>query len=88
MDWLCYNYHFRLHELLTKFYGNITVENTIREIVPGINSGNMQAVIYDLAEEWVYVAYGYVDEHKKEINAYLRPYLALNLKELFAEQNN
>jgi hypothetical protein len=48
MDWLCPSYNLRLYELLTEHYGSITVENTISHIMPGVNSGNLQAVVYDL----------------------------------------
>lgn len=69
--------------MLEKYHGNITAENTIRYIVPGLNSGNLQAVVYDLSNEWVYVAYGYIDDKNRKIDAYNRPYIGLNLKELF-----
>lgn len=61
MDWLCPSFYERLHELLDKNHGQISAELTIKEILPGLNSGNLQAVVYDLSNEWVYVAYGYVD---------------------------
>ena len=59
MDWLCPPYHQRLHDMLTEYHGNITAENTMEFILPGLNSGNLQAVVYDLSHEWVYFAYGY-----------------------------
>lgn len=83
MDWNCPPFYIRLHEMLEKYHGGINAENTIRYIVPGLNSGNLQAVIYDLSNEWVYIAYGYVTEDKQKIDAYKRPYIGLNLKELF-----
>jgi hypothetical protein len=49
MDWNCPPFHSRLHDLLTRYHGNITAELTIRNILPGLNSGNLQAVIYDLS---------------------------------------
>ena len=36
--------------MLNKYHGQITAENTIRYIVPGLNSGNLQAVVYDLSQ--------------------------------------
>jgi hypothetical protein len=60
MDWGCPPFYQRLHELLDKYHGNITAENAIQYIVPGLNSGNLQAVVYDLSYEKVYIAYGYV----------------------------
>lgn len=87
MDWLCPSFHSRLHEMLTKYHGNITAENTVRYILPGLNSGNLQAVIYDLSHEWVYFAYGYEYYNDKNervrVDAYKRPYIGLNLKEQF-----
>ena len=53
--------------------------------MPGVKSGNLQAAIYDLANEWVYFAYGIVSDNKKVLNAYERPFIGLNLAKLFAE---
>lgn len=47
--------------MLEKYHGNITAENTMEYILPGLNSGNLQAIVYDLSREWVYIAYGYED---------------------------
>lgn len=51
-----------------------------------MNSGNLQSVIYDLTNEWVYIAYGYeeyIDGKRIRTEAYKRPYVGLNLKEIF-----
>jgi hypothetical protein len=74
--------------MITKNYGNITAEVAIRNILPGLNSGNLQAVIYDLTYQKVYFAYGYVTDNNQRINAYMRPYIGLNLKEIFAHKNS
>ena len=91
MDWNCPAYHIRLHEMLTEYHGSITAENTMKFILPGLNSGNLQAVIYDLTREWVYFSYGYQYEDDKgkrvRIDAYMRPYIGINLKEAFAWKN-
>ena len=84
MDWLCPAYNRRLYDLLTEYHGKITIENTISHIAPGVKSGNLQSVVYDVANEWMYVSYGIVSESKKVVNAYERPFLALNLKHLFS----
>jgi hypothetical protein len=55
--------------MLEKYHGQITAENTIRYILPGLNSGNLQVAIYDLSNEWVYVSYGNIVDGKKK-NAY------------------
>jgi hypothetical protein len=66
--------------MLSQYHGNITAENAIRYIVPGLNSGNLQVVIYDLTYEWTYISYGFVDKNDKKIDAYKRPFIGLNLK--------
>lgn len=48
-------------------------------ILPGLKSGNLQAVVYDLAKEWIYISYG-TRKGSIEINAYSRQYVGLNLK--------
>lgn len=73
--------------MLTQNYGNISAQITIRKIAPGLNSGNLQVVIYDLSKEKVYFAYGYVSEDKKKTNAFQRPFIELNLRELFLHLN-
>ena len=39
--------------------------------------------IYDLTRQNVYFAYGYISPENKKINAYDRPHIKLNLKEVF-----
>ena len=87
MDWLCPPYHERLAELLTKNYGLITAEMTVRQIIPSLNSGNHQIAIYDLSNDKVYFAYGTKDEKGHVIDAYLRPFIMLDLKKEFALKN-
>jgi hypothetical protein len=33
---------------------------TIRKIIPGLTSGNLQAVVYDLSNDITYVSYGFI----------------------------
>jgi len=79
MDWLCPSFHERLHELLAENHGAITGELAVRKIVPGLNSGNLQVAVYDLSYKKVYFAYGYVNPANKRVNAYMRPYIMLDL---------
>jgi hypothetical protein len=62
MDWICPAYHERLYELLQKTHGKITAEVAIRTIAPGLNSGNLQVVVYDLTNELVYFSYGFIND--------------------------
>ena len=61
MDWNCPPFHERLAQLLTKYHGNITAELTVRNIIPSLNSGNLQIAVYDLTYEKVYFSYGIKD---------------------------
>ena len=76
--------------ILLLIYFPLSVLETIdmllsfRLIIPGLNSGNLQALVYDLRNEWVYIAYEYITETVKKIDADKRPFIGLNLKELFS----
>jgi hypothetical protein len=84
MDWLCPPFHERLHQLLEDNHGKINAEMAVRSIVPGLNSGNLQVVVYDLTYKKVFFAFGHVNEDKSRTNAYMRPFIQLNLEEIFA----
>lgn len=73
--------------MLTENYGNITGEVAVRKIVPGLNSGNLQVVVYDLTYEKVYFAYGIKTADNHAIDAYMRPFISLDLKKMFAHKN-
>lgn len=55
--------------------------------MPGLTSGNLQAVVYDLTDNQLYFAYGYVEESGAKTNAYDRPFIQLDLPSLFAVEN-
>lgn len=40
-----------LAKQITKYYGNITAENTIQGIVPIVQTGDVHAVVYDLTDQ-------------------------------------
>lgn len=84
MDWLCPSFTERLAGLLKDNHGTINAEAVVRIILPGLTSGNLQTVIYDLTNQTVHFAYGTVTAANKTVNAYDRPYFKLNLRELFA----
>jgi isopenicillin-N N-acyltransferase-like protein len=54
MDWLCPGYNQVLGKQLMKFYGNITIDNAIRDIVARTQTGNLQVSIYDLTNLVLY----------------------------------
>jgi len=66
--------------MISDSHGQITAEVAVRKIVPGLNSGNLQVVVYDLSYERVYFAFGHVTPENKRIDAYLRPFIMMDLK--------
>lgn len=56
MDWNCPAFNEVLGRQLTKYHGNITVENTIRDVVSIVQTGNLQVALYDLTKNVAYLA--------------------------------
>jgi len=85
MDWDCPAYNKVLSEEITKFYGNITAENTIKYILPAMQTGSTHAAIYDLTNEFMYYAsVGAINTTDRM--AYQRPFTRLDMQALFAVQ--
>jgi len=84
MDWDCPGYNKVLYEQLTQFYGNITVENTIKYILAAMQTGDTHVAIYDLTNQFMYVAF-VGPENTQNRNAYQRQFTQLNMANLFSE---
>jgi len=84
MDWDCPGYNKVLYEQLSQFYGNITVENTIKYILPAMQTGDTHVALYDLTNQFMHVAFVGA-ENLPNRNAYQRPFTRLNMPKLFAE---
>ncbi|XP_061188063.1 prolyl 4-hydroxylase subunit alpha-2-like [Saccostrea echinata] len=56
MDWDCPAFNEVLGNQLQKYHGNITVENTIRDVVSIVQSGDLQVAIYDLTKNLAYLS--------------------------------
>ena len=56
MDWLCPGYSEVLARQLTTYHGNITAANTVHNIVPIVQTGDLHVAVYDLPKETLYVA--------------------------------
>lgn len=69
--------------MLIKNYGHISVESTIKDILPGTQTGNLQAVVYDLTSMRAYFAFGLITKENKKVDAFDRPFVELDLKVLF-----
>lgn len=84
MDWLCPNYTSVLHTQLDANYGNITAENTIRDIVPIVQTGDLHVAIYDLTNMVLHFASARPDGAPGAQMAYDRPFVRLDMTQLFA----
>eukprot|EP00180_Rhodochaete_pulchella_P001470 Plantae.Rhodophyta-Rhodochaete_pulchella.ctg22794.p1 GENE.Plantae.Rhodophyta-Rhodochaete_pulchella.ctg22794~~Plantae.Rhodophyta-Rhodochaete_pulchella.ctg22794.p1 ORF type:complete len:389 (-),score=55.28 Plantae.Rhodophyta-Rhodochaete_pulchella.ctg22794:52-1092(-) len=86
MDWLCPNYSKVLAEQLQRFHGNITVENTVHDILPIVQTGNLHSVVYDLTSQEMTVSFMRRDNGTGPEFSYDRTYTTLQLNEIFAEK--
>lgn len=85
MSWNVPKYDRALHDMLVKHYGKLTAEATIREILPTVGTGNLQAAIYDLTNQIAWVANARANHESGPWNAYERSFIRLDMKSLFAE---
>ena len=85
MDWICPNDNQMLSDQLKKYYGNITALNTIRYILPYVQTGDLHIAIYDHANRYMYVANAASENETGELEAYRRTFLRFDLDELFSE---
>ena len=74
-----------LSHQLNAFYGNITAENTIRDIVPYVQTGNLHIAIYDHANMLMHIATARADGEEGPPYAFQRQFLRFNMTEVFAE---
>jgi len=89
MDWFCPAFHKQLHDRIVENWGAITAENTMRDIIPRTNTGNMHIAVYDYNNWDMYVAFArqskYVGvEDGGELNAWERSYTRLPMEEIFS----
>ncbi len=72
MDWLCPGFNQVLGKQLTALHGNITAENTIRDVVPIVQTGDLHIAVYDLPNEILYTANAKADNETGPPMAYDR----------------
>jgi len=72
--------------LLQQQLGNITQLNTIRNVIPLSQTGDLHAAVYDLTAMTMYVANARGDGETGPLQAYGRPFVFLNMNALFAEK--
>jgi isopenicillin-N N-acyltransferase like protein len=84
MSWNVPSYDGPLHDKLVQYYGRINAEVTINDILPSVRTGSLQAVVYDLTAKKLWLANAKADEESGPLPAYLRTFLAFDMKKIFA----
>ena len=85
MDWICPNDNRMLSDRLSALHGNISVEATIRSIVPYVQTGDLHIAIYDHDAMLMYIATAAREGAGGPKNAYQRAFIKLDMAALFAE---
>lgn len=96
MDWIHPKYSIVLHKQLTKYHGNITIENVVKDVVSIVQTGNVHIAVYDLFENKMAVSFAQrrapedfgIDEVEllnTEKNAFARQFTVLDMTKVFAE---
>ncbi|XP_077988523.1 protein dcd1A-like [Glandiceps talaboti] len=88
MDWIDPDYSSVLGRQIQKYHGNITAENTIRDIVSIVQTGDLHIAVYDLTNSVMYVANAKKDTASGPVWAYDRPFIRLDMAKLFNEQKS
>lgn len=86
MDWNCPAYNEKLAEQLDVYHGAITEVNTIHDILPTVQTGDLHAVVYDLTDAKAHVSFmrtSTADESEPKY-AYERQFTRLDMASLFA----
>ena len=74
-----------MHDQLDKHHGNISAVNTIQDIVPIVQTGDLHIAIYDLAKMFMHVSVARRDGMTGPPMAYDRSFIELDMAALFAE---
>ena len=85
MDWICSNDNKMLADQLLKYHGNITASNTIRHILPYVQTGDLHIAIYDHTNALMYVSFAASDTAIGPLNAYDRAFMKLDMANIFSE---
>ena len=86
MDWNCPAYNEKLAEQLDYYHGHITEVNTVHDILPTVQTGDLHIVVYDLTAGHAHVSFmrkSYADE-SEPLYAYERQFTTLDMDSLFA----
>ncbi|RME00691.1 MAG: hypothetical protein D6814_03060 [Calditrichaeota bacterium] len=85
MSWNVPSYDGPLHDKLMEHYGRINAETTIRDILPNVRTGSLQAVVYDLTAMHIWLANARTEEESGPLKAYDRPFLHIDMNKVFSQ---
>lgn len=86
MDWNCPSYNEKLAEQLDKYHGVITEVNTIHDILPTVQTGDLHIVVYDLTAGKAHISFmrSSTADESEPLYAYEREFIRLDMADLFA----
>lgn len=84
MDWLCPGYSVVLHRQLASLHGSLTPQNTIENVVPIVQTGDLHVVISDLTNMKMYVANAKGSKESGATKAYDRQFIEFDMLNVFA----
>jgi hypothetical protein len=88
MDWNCPSFNTVLARQLNKYWGNLTAEDAVRDIMSITQTGDLHVYVADLVNMQMWFANAARDGVSGPASAYDRSYIKLDLKQLFAVQPN
>jgi len=83
MSWNVPAYDQPLHARLKANYGKINAEVVIKDILPRVRTGNLQATVYDLTAQKIWTANARADGESGPLNAYERTFVELDMQAVF-----
>ena len=86
MDWNCPGYNQKLAEQLDAYHGHIDEVNTIHDILPTVQTGNLHIVVYDLTDAKAHISFmrGSAGDETEPQFAYERQFTRLDMTSLLA----
>ena len=83
MSWNVPAYDKPLHAQLKSHYGNINAAVVIKQILPRVRTGNLQATVYDLTAQKIWTANARADGESGPLNAYERAFVEVDMRAVF-----
>ncbi len=83
MTWDYPKYDSLLHNKLIEHYGRINAHVTINDILPNVETGDLQSIVYDLTDMKIWVANAKANHESGPLPAYERQFIEFNMKAIF-----